>query len=143
MSFKFDTCNPCATVRTIHRFAQDAERRYYGVIDKGDQVQIGHFPGELEPRVKERYTYNGQDRMGPGGAKSGEWLGSIKFLYCCDFLLLPIASYCSQCLLLVVRRSKHTPRHKLPPSPATSCRLLLSLNVSNPSKFYVIYSLHP
>ena len=41
------------------------------MIEKGDQVQIGHFPGELEPRVKERYTYNGEDRMGPGGAKSG------------------------------------------------------------------------
>jgi hypothetical protein len=29
-------------------------------------------------------------------------------VYCCDFLLLPIASCCSQCPLLVVRRSIHT-----------------------------------
>jgi hypothetical protein len=29
-------------------------------------------------------------------------------VYCCDFLLLPIASCCSWCLLLVVRRSKYT-----------------------------------
>ena len=41
-------------------------------------------------------------------------------VYCCDFLLLPVDSCCSQCLLLVSRRSTHTPRHKLPPSPTVS-----------------------
>ena len=48
-------------------------------------------------------------------------------VYCCAslFLLLHIASYCSQCLLLVSSRCKHTPRHKPPPSPAVSCRLLM------------------
>ena len=40
--------------------------------------------------------------------------------------MLPIASCCSQCLLLVVRRSIHTPRHKLPPSPAVSYCLPMS-----------------
>ena len=41
--------------------------------------------------------------MSKGSPKVSGWE-----VYCCDFLLLPIASCCSQCLLLVVRRSKHT-----------------------------------
>ena len=48
----------------------------------------------------------------------------------CCFLLLPVASCCflllRSCLLLVCRRSTHTPRHELPPSPAVSRCLPMS-----------------
>ena len=40
----------------------------------------------------------------------------------------------------MVRRSKYTPRHKLPPSPAVS---LLSPNGYNPSKLHIVYSPTP
>ena len=43
-----------------------------------------------------------------------------------DFLLLPTTPCCSWRLLPVSRRSSYTPRHKLPPSPASSSCLPLS-----------------
>ena len=64
------------------------------------------------PSTAEAVASSGQ----PRGSNHGPVLllpkvsgaGSIHVLYCCDVLLLPMASCCSQCLLLVVRRSKHT-----------------------------------
>ena len=49
---------------------------------------------------------------GSGGGDSGKLtrlvVGWEVPVYCCDFLLLPIASCCSQCLLLVSTRFVHT-----------------------------------
>ena len=48
----------------------------------------------------------------------------VQGVYCYDFQLLPITSYCfmllGSCLLLVCGRSNHTPRHKLPLPPTVS-----------------------
>ena len=95
----------CACTRPILR--KDPRRLF-------DCAHVQHGAAHQQPHAP----------AAPPGA--GEWLGSIHGVYCCDFLLLPIALCCSQCLLLVVRRSKHTPRHKLPLSHAVSYCLPMS-----------------
>ena len=67
----------------------------------------------------------------------GEWLGGTRVVYCCDFLLLPIASYCSVRISCSCLDAPHTRSSRLPPSPAVAYCLPLSTTrlslLSNPN----------